>query len=134
MTIQQPYSRVYAASPSYQWTNAAITDSNQLNVSWETYNSDSQKYLPFNFIRIVNNGEDDINFYPNQNTDFIILVPKGTIITIDERTVPALRSFAIKRTGTTNITANKIIVNCSRQAQSTDSIVSRLHERLLGGR
>lgn len=129
---QRSYNREYGASPTFKWTNPELSDSNQVNVSWETYNTTSKKYLPFNFTRIVNNGEDDILFYPNQDTNQEILIPKGTIISIDERTIPALSSFAIKRAGSTTITASKIVINCSKQGQDGDSVVSRLHRRLFG--
>lgn len=128
--MNKTYSREFEASPTFQWTNGAISDSNIISVSWETYNTTSKKYLPFNFTRIVNNGEDDIYFYPNQDTNKSIYVPKGSIMSIDESTIPALSSFSLKRAGTTNITASKIFITNSRQGQTSDSIVSRLHKRL----
>ena len=124
------YSRKYEASPTFQWLNSAINDANAINVSWETYNTITQKYLPFNSVTIVNNGEDSIFFYPNQNLDNGFLIPKGTIFSLDSTTLPALSSFSIKRAGSTNITASKIIINCSKEGQTPTSIIERLHKRL----
>ena len=127
------YNRTFEASPKFQYKNPAqILAGGVVGISWEDNTPSSKKYLPFNFTRIINNGEDDIEFYPNQDANSSIYVPKGTIQSIDERTIPALRSFTIKNVGSNNISANKIIITNSREAQSADSIVSRLHRRLFG--
>lgn len=128
----QDYNRIYDASPSFQWINSAqLTVGSTISSAWESYNSTTQKYLPFNMTRIVNNGEDDIYFYPNENSGQKIFIPKGTIITMDFNFLPALRTFTIAHAGSTStISANKIIVTCSRQGQNSDSIVARLHKRL----
>lgn len=129
--ITKQYDQIYDASPSFAWTNASqITSGSIIQVAWENYNSTTQKYLPFNLTRIVNNGEDDIWFNPQQDATRKVLVPKGTIITFDRAYIPAISSFSITHAGTTTISANKIILTNSREAQSTDSIVARLHERL----
>lgn len=127
------YSRNFEASPSFQWSNASqITTGATLTVSWETYNTSSQKYLPFNFTRIVNNSSEDIIFYPQQDSNQSYTIPSGTIITIDKRSIPAIDKFSIKNNGAGNVGAGEIIINNSREGQSTDSIVERLHERLFG--
>lgn len=131
MAIQQTYSRQYEASPSFQWINGStITAGSQINVSWETQDSTSQKYLPFNFTRIVNNGEADIWFYANQDTDKAYYVPAGTIISIDRSSLPAISSFIVKNAGSNTITANKIIITNSKEGQTSDSVIERLHKRL----
>jgi len=131
--IKQSYTREFGASPSFIWKNAEIAVANQINVSWETYNTASQKYLPFNYVRIVNNGEADIWFYPNQDTSNPHYITKGSIVSYDRRTIPALSSFAVKRATATTITADKIIISCSKELEGTDSIVARLHKRLTRG-
>jgi hypothetical protein len=129
------YDRTYAASPQFLWTNdGTLTTGTALNISWETYNTASQKYLPFNLTRIVNNGESDIWFYPNQDQNNTILIPKGTIISIDRSTLPAIRSFTITNAGTNNISANKIVLTNSREGVTNDSVVARLHNRLIGNK
>lgn len=133
--VNNNYSRQYETSPSFRWTNGSSISSgaDPVNVSWESQDTNSKKYLPFNFTRIVNNGEDDINFYPNQDLNSPILVPKGTIITLDRQSLPALSTFAIENAGSTTITASKIVVNNFREGVDGLSIVQKLHKRLLGG-
>jgi len=126
------YTRKFDVSPSFRWANASsISSGSALNVSWESYNTASQKYLPFNFTRVVNNGEDDIIFYPNQDTNQGIDVPQGTIITLDRQSIPALGGFRIENAGTTTISASKIVVTNSREGVNTESIVQKFHRRLL---
>lgn len=128
------YARTYEASPQYQWSNAStITSGSDLNVSWETQDRTSQKYLPFNFTRIVNNSGEDITFYPNQGSRGI-LCPAGTIQSIDARSIPALSSFRVLNSGTGTIGANEIVVTNSRTGQDIDSIIERVHKRLFGAR
>lgn len=131
--INNSYSRKNEVSPSFRWANAdAISSGAGLNVSWESYNSASQKYLPFNFTRIINNGESDIIFYPNQDTNQGIDVPKGTIITLDRQSVPALSTFRIVNNGSAEISASKIVITNSREGVDGLSIVQKLHKRILG--
>lgn len=132
MAIKQTYARTYESSPSFQWINgASITAGSTINVSWETQDAKSQKYLPFNFTRIVNNGEADIWFYANQSEDKAYYVPAGTIISVDRASLPAVSSFMIKNAdASTTITANKIIVSNSKEGQTSDSVIERLHKRL----
>lgn len=128
------YSRQYENSPQFRWANSGtITVGSYINVSWETEDTTSKKYLPFNLTRIINNASADIIFYPNQNTDSGITVPAGTILTIDRITLPALSTFQIKNSdSSTSITAGQIIVTNSREGQNADSVVQRLHQRLFG--
>jgi len=104
--IKQSYTREFGASPSFIWKNAEIAVANQINVSW---------------------------FYPNQDTSNPHYITKGSIVSYDRRTIPALSSFAVKRATATTITADKIIISCSKELEGTDSIVARLHKRLTRG-
>lgn len=131
--MEKTYSREYEASPSFTWLNSSLAIGSTQILDWETYNSSSVKYLPFNFIRIINNGEDDIWIYPQQDSSRKFLVPKGTFSSISRATIPALTSCSIVHAGSTsNISASKIIITCSKEGETTDSIVSRLHKRLYG--
>lgn len=125
------YGRDFEASPFFQWkNNNALSSGSKVGIDWEFYNTKSKKYLPFNTTRIINNGEYDINFYPNKNEDNPILVVKGTIISLDKSSLPALSSFLIENLGDADITANKIVVTNSREGQTQDSVISRLHQKL----
>lgn len=131
MSINKTYQREFESSPSFQWTNAGtILTTKDFNVSWESQDANSIKYLPFNFTRIINNSSYDIIFYPNQDANNPITVPSGTIQSIDKRTLPAVHSFKIKNNGTGSITAGQIVITNSREGQTGDSIVERLHKRL----
>lgn len=131
--IQKSYSRKSEVSPSFRWANASsITAGAYTVASWESYNSASQKYLPFNFTRIINNGEGDIIFYPNQDTSQGIDVPKGTIISLDRQSVPALSSFRIENVSGVDITSGKIVITNSREGVDSETIVQKVHKRIFG--
>lgn len=131
--INNSYSRKNEVSPSFRWANTGtiLTTASDV-VSWESYNTASKKYLPFNFTRIINNGEGDIIFYPNQDMNQGIDIPKGTIITLDRQSVPALSSFKIVNNSAVSITASKIVITNSREGVDGLSIVQKLHKRILG--
>ena len=126
------FSRREDASPSFQWTNLVqINEGEYVNFSWETYNTIPQKYLPFNFSRIINNSTALMELYSNQDERNKITVPAGTIMTIDRRTIPAVSSWRIKAVSG-NAAIGKIIINNSREAVSADTLVTRLYTRLFG--
>lgn len=130
MTLQT-YGEKFARSPSFNWTNAELTGGSEISVDWFSYASTSQKYLPFNNTRIINNGEADIWFYPNNDRNSGIFVPRGVITTLDRTTLPAVRGFTILNAeASTTITAGKLIITNSNQGQTTDSIVERFHENV----
>ena len=130
--IKKSYERNFEESPRFNYENPELAVGGSDVISWETKDSRSQKYLPFNFTRIVNNGEDDIWFVPNQDSNNKILVIKGTIISLDRSSLPAVSSFKIENAGTNIISASKIIITNSREGVTGDSVVERLHKRLLG--
>lgn len=134
--MYETYEDQYGQSPTAQWSNSAsIVAGADVRISWESQLTWTKRFLPFDFTRIVNNGESDITFYPNQDDNNAIFVPKGTIISMDRNALPALSSFRIKNMDSvTTITANKIYVNCHKEGQNTDSVVERLHRRLFGNR
>ena len=132
--IKQSYDRVFAESPRFSYQNPILVDGASDVISWESQDPKSKKYLPFNFTRIVNNGEGDIWFYPDQNEDNKILVIAGTIISLDRSSLPAISSFKIINDSGVTITADKIIITNSKEGQTGDSVVQRLHKRLLGSK
>lgn len=131
--VNAEYDRQYAASPFYRWSVPALSDANPVNMSWETQDTTSKKYLPFNSMRITNNGADDVIVYPNQDLTWAVQVPKGTIIVIDKNAIPAVSSIAIKRGGTTTILADTVIIECWREAVTPESAFQKLHRRFFGG-
>lgn len=131
MIINNNFSRKEDSSPSFKWINASSLATNEtINVSWESYNSTSQKYLPFNLTRIINNSTSAIEFYPNQDTSNIFIVSANTIQTIDRASIPAITNFRIKALGAIN--ASEIIVTNSREAITADSLVQRTYKRIFG--
>ena len=134
MVMKKSYSREFESSPAFTWTNnAVILPGADITVSWGTHNARSQKYLPFNFTRVINNSGQEIILYPNQDLNSPIHIPNGTISSMDRGVIPAMSSFRIQNNGIANITANQIVLSNSREGVTSDSVVSRLHKRLLGG-
>ena len=126
------YERNYGTSPIFSYDNAALTDSNIKNVTWESADATSKKYLPFDSCLISNNGEDDIIVYPNQNSSSGILVRKNTEKAINRNTVPAWSSFGYKRNGTTNITASTVKFSFWKEGVDSDSVARLVHKRIFG--
>lgn len=109
--------RYTAPSPIFSFSNSAsIGTTSKASFSWESINANTLKYLPFNFVRIVNNSNSDINFYPNQDDTQPYFIPSGSIMSIDKASVPALRSFTIENTSSTDaITTGQIKITSNRE-------------------
>lgn len=131
MIFNNSFSRKEDSSPSFKWINASSLATNEtLNVSWESYNSSSQKYLPFNLTRIINSSSSAIEFYPNQDTSNVFIISANTIQTIDRSSIPAITNFRIKALGA--ISAGKLIITNSRESITADSLVQRTYKRIFG--
>jgi hypothetical protein len=87
-----------------------------------------QKYLPFNSITIINNGEADLIVYPNQETTTYFIVPKGTIFPL--KNVPLWAVKLTNASATTTITANKIILLCERQGITPDTFIRAVSKNI----
>lgn len=134
MSDNQPYSRKYAPSPPFQYSNASsISSTNQVNVSWESYNTSSKKYLPFNFVTFSNNSNVGVTILPNQDASHPLYIPAKTIISVDESSVQAWYSFGFVPDSSTTINANELKFTFSKSGQKFDSIAQRAHERIFGG-
>lgn len=115
--LQSQKHRFENSSPIFSFSNSAtIVAGAKSSHSWESINRNTLKYLPFNFVRIVNNSSVDINFFPNQDESQPFFCPAGSIMSIDKASVPALRGFSIENTDSlVDISAGQIKITSNRE-------------------
>lgn len=109
-------------SPEYQWVNSSITQNNTWNVNFfETAPTGAtanevQKYLPFNWFKIVNKSGSTLYFYINQDLSQLKVLPDNTVTVVEG---VALHSFRIVPT-TANASATTIFVSAKRSEMTSD--------------
>jgi hypothetical protein len=91
-------------SPLFSYKNSQLTTGSQDIIDFEQIPK-AQKYLPFNFLQITNNSEDEITIYFDCDTTQAKVIPKGVIMTFENI---YYRRILYKNTGSTTISANKI--------------------------
>lgn len=129
--LTNEYGRKYKTSPIFSFKNASsIATTGVVLFEFETDTPATAKYLPFNFGRITNNSDQDIEVYPNQDINKVIFIPAGvsTILPVD--IVPAFRSLKIKNVGTGTVSAEKIRIFTQRDYVTGDQLLKRTHQRL----
>jgi hypothetical protein len=91
-------------SPLFNLKNSALVSGSQDIADFESIPK-AQKYLPFNFLQVTNNGEDEITIYFDCDATQAKVIPKGTIMTFENIWY---RRILYKNTGSASISANKI--------------------------
>jgi len=90
-------------SPLFSYKNPAIVPNGSWVLDYETMIPQSQKYLPFNFLSIINNGEGDIEIWFDDNPENKKTIAANTIMTFENIWFRKLRVV--------NISANTISQN-----------------------
>jgi hypothetical protein len=99
-------------SPLYSYKNPALAPQSSFILDYETLIPSTQKYLPFNFLVVTNNGEADISIDFNDLNESVKLVPKGTVMTFENIWFRKLRVTNVDTS--TTISANRIEFTAQR--------------------
>ena len=70
-------------SPLFSYKNPALVSNQSWVLDYETMIPQSQKYLPFNFLNVINNGEGDIEIWFDDNPENKKTIPANTIMTFE---------------------------------------------------
>ncbi len=128
--MNESYYRKYEASPIFTFKNSELNASGQEIIDFGQQDETTQKYIPFNALRIVNNSSSDIKFYPNQRESGM-LIPAGTIMTFDSSTLPAIRSVKIVNNDSVNaISADAIQIDVWREGIEMVNVFRKIHKAL----
>jgi hypothetical protein len=130
------YERKYSTSPLFRKTNAStIAAGAVFNFDFEISQNDAVKYLPFNFLKIINNDTaNDLLLYINGDKSPVDLIAASTIAIYDQDSIPAFRSVALSNNGTTTISANKLQILAQRTAINTNKIAQDIHREIFSGK
>lgn len=123
------YTRTYGPSRTFRFSNAnTIASSGLYLVDFESDERATQKYLPFDNLRIINNSSYEIIAYINQDNNNSYLIPSGTIFNADSTIIPAIRYIKILNNGSGNITANQVSISVMKEGAKADTIAQGLHQ------
>lgn len=118
--METNYTREFGRSPTFNYKNAQILTSATQLFSFDDLTPTCKKYLPFNFLKIINNSGYDIEVYINQDTSDVTTVTAGTIVSLSENDLPAVRSIIVKNISASTIDANKIKIEVRKNDVGSD--------------
>jgi len=123
------YSRTYEASPFFQFSNnREITAGGEWMINIAKLSPEAMKYLPLTNMRLVNNANEDIVIFPNEQAEGLI-IPAGTILSFDRKTVPALNNLLIKNIdGSSVVGVGQLQVSFWKEAVQYDQAYSKMHK------
>jgi len=123
------YYRTYEASPIFSFKNSAtITAGKQILVDVHKDMPASKKYGAFNNLTVTNNSSYDVYIYLNQDKTNSKVIPSGTILTFDRKTIPALRSLIVYNSGSGTIAINEIEVAVWKEGITQDQAFAKMHK------
>jgi hypothetical protein len=125
--VRTDYRRTYEASPFFEFSSPALTTGKSWIIDIGEEKPEAKKHLPFSNVRIVNNSDENIAFYPNQTSE-AINVPAGTIISFDKMSIPALNSAKLVNLSATSSLANEVKVSFWREGVEIDGAFQRMHK------
>ena len=125
------YRRSYEASPIFNFTNdSEVSAGAGFLIDIGEADTKTKKYLPLSNVRIVNNSNVNIAFFPNQRSEGIT-IPSGTILSFDRNSIPAIYSLKFTNLdGSNSINANEVKVDVWREGQVVDDGYRKLHKAL----
>ena len=121
------YRRTSEASPFFEFSSPVMASNGTWILDIGEEDGRAKKHLPMSNIRIVNNSNQNIAFYPNQSQE-AINVPSGTIISFDKMSIPALQSCKFTNLGSSSTTAGEIRVSVWREGIEIDGAFQRMHK------
>ena len=137
MTFEEREKRILRyGSPLFSYKNPALTSNSSWVLDYETMIPQSQKYLPFNFLSVINNGEGDIEIWFDDNEENKKTIPANTIMTFENLWFRKLRIVNIS---INTISQNKIEFTAQRlpisdeYARTTEIPIIQKLRLLFGG-
>lgn len=125
------YGRKFRPSPIFSFSNSGTIASNGTDIfDFGEDNTASQKYLPFNNLRIVNNSSEDIKVYINQNRNKFVLVTANSISLATPDVFPAIRTVLIENVGSGTIAVGEISIVAYKNNVTPELVTQRAHEKI----
>lgn len=121
------YRRTYEASPFFEFSSPVLASTQSWIIDIGEEKPEAKKHLPMSNVRIVNNSDENIAFYPNQTSE-AINVPAGTIISFDKMSIPSLNSAKLVNLSASSSSANEIKVSFWREGIEIDGAFQRMHK------
>jgi hypothetical protein len=126
-----PYNRKYGNSPTFTFTNGALTTTSSETIDIHEDKPESRKYGVMNQMTIANASSYAIRIYPNQDTERYFIVPGGSIRIFDESDLNAgVLSFRIYNQGSGTISANEITIEVYKKGVTTEGTLQNINKKI----
>lgn len=116
--------REYLNSPLFRTQYTSLSSGEEKIIDYEATGTQSEKYAPLNYLRVVNNTGNTISVYINQ-ADTPMLVAPDTERTADKKSFPAINSVKVVNEDDAFTSSESLTVEAQREAEDTDSLVQR---------
>lgn len=132
---KKSYDREFGTSPVFSFSNSGSIAAGATDlIDFESQNSATGKYLPFNILEVVNSSSVKIKIYPNQDRNRAIVVPSGVTKVLTQDTIRFIRSVLIENADSaTAVAAGEIDFLVQRDVTNVDSMVKQIHKKVVGG-
>lgn len=120
------YRRNYQASPFFEFSSPVIASGKNWIIDIGEEKPEAKKHLPLTNVRIVNNSNENIAFYPNQRAE-AMNIPSGTIISFDKLSIEGLNSLKIANLGSNSTIADQIKITAWKEGIEIDGAFQRMH-------
>jgi hypothetical protein len=129
------YTRRFGASPAFQSKLGALAAGASTVIDYESDSFNgvaaiAAKYLPLNFVRILNNSSQSLDVYLNQNAGNVVTVAAGQDFILTDEPV---RTLKIVNLGSSGTNANEVIINGKLLDVSTQDVVKAVTKKVYGG-
>lgn len=119
------FTRKFGGSPAFSVKLAAITNGLSTVVDFEsdTFNGragSANKYVPLNFIRVLNRSAQPLDIYLNQDAGNVVTVDAGQDMVLTD--IP-IKSLTVANIGTASTNANEVIVTGRFEKFGTQDVV-----------
>lgn len=119
------FTRKFGGSPAFSVKLGAITNGLSTVVDFEsdTFNGragSANKYVPLNFIRVLNRSAQPLDIYLNQDAGNVVTVDAGQDMVLTD--IP-IKSLTVANIGTASTNANEVIVTGRFEKFGTQDVV-----------
>jgi len=125
--------RKYSGSPTFSKTNSSSIGAGEpFGYNFDENDSRADKYVPFDFLQVINRSDQPIEVRINGDTSRVIPLGAKQTISAESDVVKGIRFLTVVNQGGAQIPADKVELTVQKQPLQTDKAVRLAAESVLG--